>query len=246
MKKIILVSLFIVFTANITSETIIRFGRNIDEIGVDRGEGEIWKPLFFDVDKSGNIHIPDFYKGRVAIFKPDGQLYKEIVFPDGISPRMNYFCLNLDGTYTTYDNYTLYLINQVGETIWSNPMGLGAIPTRLYTDNRGVFIQFSGSNIIQYGYSHNNPIGTVDSLLLSKKYKVDDAMLVFQEGKNTIWLTNGRIKSVLVKNGKKNIKKIAVPNNITSGSGYWVVRGKDSKLYSSLFTEDNVSIMQLK
>lgn len=236
--------IFMLISSPIISETSILFGLARNEIGVDRGEGEIWKPLFFDVDREGNFHIPDFYKGRVAVFNNRGELIREMLVNEGISPRMNFFSLNHNGSYTTYDNYTLYNLNNSGEIIWKQNFGLGVIPSRVYTDSRGIFISFSGSNYYMFNYSANNPVKEVEDIVLNKKTKkADDNTLLHQDDYRSIWVNNSKYRELIIdnyNNAERDIKKVPVPANNSSGSGFWVVVGKDGNIYSNIFNDEGV------
>jgi hypothetical protein len=51
------------------------------QLGLVEGGGEHWKPLFFSVGNDGTIHIPDFYKARIAVYDKAGKLF-ERAFPE--------------------------------------------------------------------------------------------------------------------------------------------------------------------
>jgi hypothetical protein len=82
MKKVLFILFLLIFTVfstqaqNLTeiSRTRIEFGPGKSQIGIEQGAGEHWKPLFFSVDDEGIIHIPDFYKNRIACFDKKGKL----------------------------------------------------------------------------------------------------------------------------------------------------------------------------
>jgi hypothetical protein len=146
-------------------QTHIPFGPNANEIGIEKGEGENWKPLFFSVDNSGNIAVPDFYKGRIAMFSPEGKFLKGLQLQQGISPRMNYFGANPSGGYVTYTDYALYCLSTEGRVNWSRPFGIGAIPERVYPCSTGIFVLFSAvlgprQGTMVFSYSSPQPMGT--------------------------------------------------------------------------------------
>jgi hypothetical protein len=144
---------------------VIPLGPNQNEIGIEKGEGEDWKPLFFSVDISGNIAIPDFYKGRIVLFTPEGKLIRGMQVSEGISPRMNYFGIAPSGGYVTYSDYTMYYLSAEGRVIWSHPFGIGAIPERIFPSATGIFALFpsistSRQGTIVFAFSSSQPIGT--------------------------------------------------------------------------------------
>lgn len=244
MRNIIFL-LCILLPLNLFGNTSISFGRNNDQISIDRGEGEIWKPLFFDVDAKSQIHIPDFYKGRIAVFNTDSKLVNSITVSEGISPRMNFFSLNENGTYTTYDNYSLYLLSEKGEVIWKQQMGIGVIPTRIFVDGRGVFIKFPSTDFYRFSYEAGKPYETVKDILINETMKIEDSMLIYQTDVKTIWQKGSKFKKIIIKQDSQEDLKIPVPYNSTSGSGYWVVYGLDSHIYTVLFTDENLEVLKI-
>lgn len=172
MKKLLLLILaFLFIHAIVFSQTLkpinhtrIQFGRGKQEISIEKGGGEHWKPLFFHVDEKGIIHIPDFYKMRIALFNPDGSFHKEKKCPSGISPRMNYFSLVMDKYYVTFNDNSFYLINSDGSVKWEYSFGLGVIPSRVFPNNVGIFMVFprfadtDGRSIV-FDYAQSQPIG---------------------------------------------------------------------------------------
>lgn len=248
LKQIIIILLFLsTITTQVYADTEIQFGNNKDQISIDKSSEGIWKPLFFDVDQNSNIHIPDFFKGRIAIFTPEGKLYKELQINEGISSRMNYFALNQDNTYTTYDNYSLYLLSQEGTVIWKVQMGLGAIPQHIYRDNRGIFIKFPSSVYYQYSYESGKLTNKIEDILLNNKTEEKNSILLYQDKNSDIWITN-KNRQILVneyydKNNKEQ-KKLPIQRNSTNGSGFWIIRGLDKNIYSSLYSNRNLKIVQ--
>ncbi|MBN2441417.1 MAG: hypothetical protein JXJ04_08720 [Spirochaetales bacterium] len=143
-------------------ETVtIEFGKAEHQVGIDKGSGEHWKPLFFDVDEEGNIHIPDFYKARIIVIDKKGGLIKSKPCPKGISPRMNYFSRTSKGMYVTYGDYSLSLIDEKGNLIWDRMLGYGAIPRFIWANNVGIFLVLPGDDerSIVFDYYSNQPIG---------------------------------------------------------------------------------------
>jgi hypothetical protein len=124
-------------------ETIISFGPGHTQIGIETGEEEHWKPLFFSIDGDGIIHIPDFYKNRIARFSKDGQFIGAEHCPEGISPRMNYFSIMPEGGYVTFDGGTLYCLNNDASLRWKHDFGIGMVPGGIYISASRVFLSFS-------------------------------------------------------------------------------------------------------
>ncbi len=139
----------------------IGFGRENGQIGVDRGDGEEWKPLFFDVDREGRIHIPDFYKGRIAVFDRQGRLAEQKPCLEGISPRMNYFRLAPNGRYVTFGDHHLYCLRPDGALAWKREMGYGAVPSHVWANEIGIFLvlPFGDGRSLVFDYSSDRPLG---------------------------------------------------------------------------------------
>lgn len=243
-KQIIIILLFLsTITTQVYADTEIQFGNNKDQISIDKSSEGIWKPLFFDVDQNSNIHIPDFFKGRIAIFTIEGKLHKELQINEGISPRMNYFALNQDNTYTTYDNYSLYLLDSDGVVIWKKYFGLAAIPQHIFIDQNGIYIKF---NNIYTLYSFlgkkielNKDIFSDFSSLLVKN------SLIYKSEEEVVYISNTKKRTITIdRNGQ--ISKINVPQNGVEGSGYWVIRGDDRNIYTSLYYDLTMTITQIK
>jgi hypothetical protein len=149
----------------IEQTTTIPLGPGANQIGIEKAEGEDWKPLFFSIDGTGNIHIPDFYKGRIAIFSPEGRLIRALAVPQGISPRMNYFSLAAVPGYVTWDGSALYLLDEKGALKWKHPFGYGSIPDRVFVSPSGIFVHlpsFQGveQGCLVFGYSSPTILGT--------------------------------------------------------------------------------------
>ncbi|MBN1413350.1 MAG: hypothetical protein JW969_21085 [Spirochaetales bacterium] len=139
----------------------IAFGMEKEQIGIDKGGGEHWKPLFFDVDKKGNIHIPDFYKQRIAVFNDKGGFIDGLTCKEGISPRMNFFSITPQGFYVSFNDYTLFLLNDKGKVNWQKQLGFGAIPQFIYANGVAIFLSLpadDGRSVV-FDYFSNRPIG---------------------------------------------------------------------------------------
>jgi hypothetical protein len=142
--------------------TKIMFGKGANQVGLDKGGGEHWKPLFFSVDDRGLIHIPDFYKSRIAVFDAKGALSGSIEVKEGVSPRLNYFALTPSGRYVTFGDYTLYLIGKDGSLAWKKMLGYGAIPESIFANDIAIFLVLPGGDgrTIVFDYASNRPLGT--------------------------------------------------------------------------------------
>lgn len=143
----------------------IPLGPGPGEVAVEKGEGEDWKPLFFGVDSTGNVHIPDFYNGRIAIFSSAGRLIRSLVVREGISPRMNFFSLAATGGYVTWDNNSLYLLDGDGRVKWKHEFGFGVIPERVISLDSGIFVSVpatkdASQGCIVFGYAGPTILGT--------------------------------------------------------------------------------------
>jgi hypothetical protein len=172
MKRIfLLISVFLLIQATVFAQSLkqvqqtrIYFGPGKQEVGIEKGGGEHWKPLFFSVDEDGVIHIPDFYKMRIVLFNGDGSYKGENKCPAGISPRMNYFSLARDGFYVTFNDSSLYLLNDDGSVKWEHKFGLGIIPQRVFPNAMAIFLLLpaladSDGRSLVFDYSSADPIG---------------------------------------------------------------------------------------
>ncbi|QEN04207.1 hypothetical protein EW093_05635 [Thiospirochaeta perfilievii] len=220
---------------NLLSDTTIYWGNNRNKISIDISDEGIWSPLYFDVDQNSNIHIPDFFKGRVAIFTPEGELLKEIKIKEGISSRMNYFSLNSNNTYTTYDNYSLYLLDSNGGVIWTKEYGLGSIPNKIFSDEFGIYIAFNSN---YYFNSYNEPANST----LEDLFESNSSQIIYKDETKTISVKN---KKVEILDFENNVKNIAIPQNGILGTGYWVIYGEDHSLYSSIHNKKSLIIKKL-
>jgi hypothetical protein len=139
----------------------IGLGRETGQVGMERDGGEDWKPLFFDVDREGRIHVPDFYKGRIAVFDRGGRLAEQKPCPEGISPRMNYFCLAPNGRYIAFGDQHLYCLRADGTLAWKREMGYGAIPIHVWANEIGIFLvlPFGDGRSLVFDYSSDRPLG---------------------------------------------------------------------------------------
>lgn len=245
MKKIILLIL-LVLSMNLFTQVKVFFGEGKNEIGIDIGEFETWKPLFFSVDSSSNLHIPDFYKNRIAIFNTSSTLLKEIDLDKGISPRMNYFNLNYNNTYTTYDNYTLFLLSDKGEIIWKFFFGIGEIPTHVFCDDRGVFVSFNNKEYIYFSYHNGIPVGLINSILIEEDKVIDNAMLLYQDKEKNVWITNEEHKKVVFNYYNPKVLIKLVESNSVSGTGFWIARGLNNKYYSLKFESKFLELVEIQ
>lgn len=142
------VTSFLALSASIEAEVVvsrceIRLGMGTDKIGVTEDE---WKPLFFGIDADGEIYIPDFVQGRIAVFSADGEYIRQIQGVDGLSPRLNYFNRAPDGSFILFSDSTLFRITDDGTTAWNAPFPLGAIPRHIQCGTKSVFVFLAGQN----------------------------------------------------------------------------------------------------
>ncbi|MBN1798568.1 MAG: hypothetical protein JW822_08315 [Spirochaetales bacterium] len=146
------------------SRTRIDFGPGQAQIGLESSAGEQWKPLFFAVDDRGLIHIPDFYKQRIALFDAKGKLVAAKPCAKGISPRMNFFALAPNGSYVTFSDSALFLIKADGELGWQYSFGPAVIPQRIFTTDAALFVILpphldSDGRALVFDYNNSRPLG---------------------------------------------------------------------------------------
>jgi hypothetical protein len=139
----------------------ITFGHAKDAVGADIEGGEDWKPLFFTVDITKAVHIPDFYKNRIAVYAVDGRLQASKPCPAGLSPRMNYFSLTSQGHYITVSDYQLYCLNNKAGVLWKKDLGYGNIPEYMYTGKTALYIvlPFGEQRTLVFDYASEQPTG---------------------------------------------------------------------------------------
>lgn len=213
------------------SDTTIGYGLENDQIGFDFFNDEMWMPLFFDVDAMGYIHIPDFYKKRIAVYDQDGKLIKIIGVDEAISPRMNYFKLNPDESYITYNDYSLFHVSKKGEVLWKYHFGLGVIPETIYSNNSNVYFTLNDqSYYIGYGSSDVN---VEKNIMVSK----DGQSLIYMSDIKEIYVTNEKYKDIVITE-EDSTKKIPVPTNFNSGSSFWVTIGLNNNFYTILINDN--------
>jgi hypothetical protein len=147
-----------------TSSVRIDYGPGNTQIGLVESGGEHWKPLFFAVDAGGNIHVPDFYKARIAVYDGKGKFKEAKTCPAGISPRMNYFGMSPRGAYVSFGDGALAVIKKDGKLGWQYNFGYGIIPGRIIPANSAVFLILpahldkDGRSIV-FDYGSAKPIG---------------------------------------------------------------------------------------
>jgi hypothetical protein len=171
MKKLLLLLIFLLPLHAVQSQTLkeisrtrIDFGPEKNQIGIEQSAGEHWKPLFFAVDDEGLIHIPDFYKLRIAVFDKQGKLKAEKACPQGLSPRMNFFALAANGCYLTFNDGALYKIQGTGKPGWQYDFGPGVMPQRIFPTGAAVFVVFpphidADGRALVFDYNNSQPLG---------------------------------------------------------------------------------------
>jgi len=147
-----------------TSRTRIDYGHGDGQIGLVESAGEHWKPLFFAVDNDGNIHIPDFYKARIAVFDKTGKLKEAKPCPQGLSPRLNYFGQSPHGWYVTFGDGSLFVIKPDGKLAYSYNFGYGIIPARIVPARSAIFVILpphldKDGRAILFDYGSSRPLG---------------------------------------------------------------------------------------
>lgn len=234
------VFILLMICVQLNSQVRIEYGKEHYQIGVS-GEGDsLWLPLFFDVDELSQIHIPDFYKERIVIYNSQGEVVKILPVSEGISPRMNFFSLNFDGTYTSFDNHTLYLLDEKGQIIWKHSWGLGVLPSHIYSDERGIFISLMDSEYYFFTYSSPAALGGVKDIGLSGLEFPEEGYLIYQEEGYYIWKEKEQ-RVLFWKEGEE--KKIPLPGS--RKAGHRVVYGQDRVLYMNRVSEKFLEIVTL-
>ncbi len=139
----IVISLFIPLSAStLEPARIVRlpFGESPSCLGGDFNGGESWYPLLFAMADDGTLHVPDFYKNRIAIFDAAGRYSREIPVVEGISPRLAYFTAASDESYLVYDDGALHLIDAEGNTLRRFTFPLGSVPVGAVMTDAGFFV----------------------------------------------------------------------------------------------------------
>ena len=147
-------------------ELRIPLGPAAGQIGVEKGDGEHWKPLFFSADADGNLYVPDFYKGRIAVFDARGAFRRAIPTAHGISPRMNYFTRTPEGLFVTFDGFTLFCLEPSGALRWTYRFPFGTIPQAVHVTDAGVFIvlpspEDRGAVSVVFGWNEGKLLGVL-------------------------------------------------------------------------------------
>jgi hypothetical protein len=174
------------------SSVRIQYGNMDNQIGLVEDGGH-WKPLFFCVDAEGNVHVPDVYKSRIAVFGKDDKLKASKPCPAGISPRMNYFGMNPRGMYCAFGDGQLSLITKYGRLSWQYNFGYGIIPSWIVPSNSALFLVLptdldKDGRAIVFDYGLGTPIGR------SGSKKEDRIIPLFTWGEMTFtpWLKDMR------------------------------------------------------
>jgi hypothetical protein len=176
-----LLSFLLISIINITADTLVEvsstsiaYGNAATQIGLVEGGGEHWKPLFFAVDAEGSIHIPDFYKARIAVYDKAGKLKEAKPCPAGISPRMNYFGMSSQGTYVAFGDGSLYVIKKDGKLAWQYNFGYGIIPARIIPSQSALFLILPphvdrDGRAIVFDYGSATPLGRYGKELADRR-----------------------------------------------------------------------------
>jgi len=146
------------------SQTVIGLGTKDDEIGVLRSYGEHWKPLFFAVDKEGQVHIPDFYKNRIVVYSSQGRFQKAIPVQQGLSPRMNVFLRNTAGQYLSLTDGSLFVLDPQGKVLWQKGLGMAFFPQQILFSDESVQVLSTGSRgrVFRFRASDGTPLPFLD------------------------------------------------------------------------------------
>lgn len=147
---------------SVRRELRIPLGPAAAQIGVEKGDGEHWKPLFFSADTDGNLYVPDFYKNRIAVFCKTGTLAHSLPVRRGISPRMNFFTRTPEGLFVTFDEFTLFCLEPSGTLRWSYRFSFGTIPQAVHVTDAGVFVvlpsaEDPGAVAVEFGWPDCGP-----------------------------------------------------------------------------------------
>ena len=144
----------------------IRFGAGTDRLGIDSKSGDAMRPLFFGIDTAGNIHIPDFENGRIAIFTRTGTFVREVRGVEGVTPRMNFFDIAPDGSYIAFSDGALSRTSASGEPLWCAPFPLGTIPSAILCGDEAVyFLLESGGAMECYAIPMTPPYSAFSSTM---------------------------------------------------------------------------------
>jgi hypothetical protein len=200
----------------------IGLGNAVGQIGYDAGEGEIWKPVFFAVDLNGNVHVPDFYKDRIAIFDSKGQLKAAIACNSGLSPSMSYFSLTPDGSYVTFDSSVLYLLERTGKMRWRYQFPLG-------TFLEGIYLGTKNAQLL--------PIATKEQGI-SVSFDYAGGQPSIDRGK----ILGGRTLTILWDLGKSEFTEILSDMALLAGNDRYLPPNADKKYRLLKVTVDGMSV----
>lgn len=140
-KKNSFLSLFLLLCISASADPFASIPLDNEESGIAYvTEGDtLWYPIFFSVDKDNNIHIPDFYRGRIAIWSVSGGLIKSVA-TGYISPRMNVFIRSPEGKYIVIDSGKMYLLSEEGKLEWSYQFPFAFIPEAVYAIENYIYV----------------------------------------------------------------------------------------------------------
>ena len=142
-NKILITFILFISTNAFTDEYLsIPLTQSSDSVAYVSEGTSIWYPIFFCLDEKGNVHIPDFYNGRITVFSSEGKTISQ-TGTGYISPRMNYFSMNSFGEYIVIDAGKLYLINSDGSLKWSFQFSFGFFPDAVYIIEQYIYVLFS-------------------------------------------------------------------------------------------------------
>lgn len=122
------------------------FGDTKEDLGADLEDGEEWFPVLFALDGTGSVHVPDFYKGRVAVYDREGSFVREVPAPELVSPRMNLFGLGRDGNYFSFGDFAFVSADATGKIRWSLPFPIGTMVEGAVATDDAVYLIASGES----------------------------------------------------------------------------------------------------
>lgn len=94
--------------------------------------------IFFDMDQD-YLYLPDINNRNIVIFHKNGDIQKNISINLDINGRINYFRKVSKG-FLIYYNYTLFLIDIMGEILYSKSYPNGLIPTYIGVSEKYITI----------------------------------------------------------------------------------------------------------
>jgi hypothetical protein len=119
---------------------ILGFGESEVELGGDFEGGESWFPLLFALGGEGNIHVPDFYKDRFAIYCSDGAFLRAVPSPIAISPDLRSFRIAPDGAYVFFQAPFIVRVEADGSAFSRYELPMGSLPTAFMSTDAGIFL----------------------------------------------------------------------------------------------------------